>query len=74
MRSGAEPGARIPYASCNSAISLSSIPTRASVSVTISTGAAGMMGSTMDAPTAAPTLAAARDEPRINASASSSGE
>jgi hypothetical protein len=74
MRSAAEPGARIPYTSCSSAISLSSIPTSTSVSVTISTGMAGSTGSTMEAPTAAPTPAAARDEPRIRASASSSGE
>ena len=68
----AGPGARIPYTSCSSATSLISMPTTASVSTSTSTGAAGS-GRNMAAPTAAPTDAAARDEPRISLSASSSG-
>ncbi len=41
MRSATGPGARIPYTSCSSATSLISMPTTASVSTRISTGAAG---------------------------------
>ena len=49
------------------------MPTTASVSTPISTGAAGGKGSTADAPTAAPTPAAARAAPSIRRSAISSG-
>ena len=62
----------MPYASCNSAISLSSMPMSASVSVTSSTGKAGSAGSAAQAPTAAPTAPDARDAPTISASAMSS--
>ena len=50
----------MPYTSCSSAMSLISMPTRVSVSVTISAGKAGAIGSTDQTPTVAPTAAEAR--------------
>ncbi len=49
------------------------MPTTATVSTPISIGAVGSIGSTLDAPTAAPTPAVARAAPSISASAISSG-
>ena len=64
----------MPYASCSSATSLSSIPTRTSVSAAISAGKAGSTGSAAATPAAPPVAAAARDAPSMSASAISSGD